>query len=148
MGPVYNQLRKVYYKCIRCGYIKGPFFPNEKSEMFKLGACNACHVLGKFLIMQNMSVYRNHQTTTLQESPSDVAPGRVPRGKEVVIFGDNIDKVKPGDEVEAVGIFASRYDCALNYKQGFPIFHTFIEVNNITQVNKLGFDHEINQKEF
>lgn len=43
------------------------------------------------------SVYRNYQKITVQESPSDVLPGRIPRQKEVVLLGDNIDIAKPGD---------------------------------------------------
>ena len=141
LGPIYNQLRKIYYKCVRCGHIKGPFFPNDRAEPIKLGNCNACHTSGQYIIAKNQSVYRSHQTITIQESPSEVAPGRVPRGKEAILFGDSIDTVKPGDEVDAIGIFASRYDYGLNLKQGFPIFHTFIEINNIIQVNKRYFDH-------
>ena len=128
--------------------MKGPFFPNDRSQPIRLGICHACRVAGQFVIARCHSVYRNHQTISLQESPSDVAPGRVPRGKEAVLFGDNIDTVKPGDEVDVIGIFASRYDSGLNIKHGFPIFHTFIEINNIAQVNKVDFDHEVNQMEF
>jgi DNA replicative helicase MCM subunit Mcm2 (Cdc46/Mcm family) len=34
---------------------------------------------------------------TIQESPSDVPPGRIPRNKEIITFGDNIDLARPGD---------------------------------------------------
>jgi DNA replication licensing factor MCM2 len=44
-------------------------------------------------------VYRNFQKITLQESPGTVAPGRLPRSKEVVLLHDLIDTVRPGDEV-------------------------------------------------
>ena len=63
---------------------------------------------------------------TVQESPSEVLPGRIPRSKEIVVFGDNIDQARPGDEVEVIGIFTNRYDCVLNVKQGFPLFSTVI----------------------
>lgn len=54
-------------------------------------------------------------------------PGRIPRNKEIVCYGDNTDIARPGDEVEVIGIYINRYDCALNIKQGFPLFSTYIE---------------------
>ena len=71
---------------------------------------------------------------TVQESPSEVLPGRIPRNKEIVVFGDNIDQARPGDEVEVIGTFTNRYDCVLNVKQGFPLFATIIEAIHIVKV--------------
>lgn len=33
--------------------------------------------------------------------------------------------------MEIIGIFAIRYQITMNVKQGFPVFHTFIEANSI-----------------
>lgn len=73
----------------------------------------------------------------MQESPSSVPPGRVPRAKEVVLLGDNIDKARPGDEVEIIGIYSSFFDFKMNQKHGFPIFKTFIEGNNIKELKQI-----------
>lgn len=43
------------------------------------------------------TIYRNHQKMTMQESPSEVLPGRIPRNKEIIVFGDNVDQARPGD---------------------------------------------------
>ena len=72
---------------------------------------------------------------TIQECPSEVLPGRIPRNKEMLVYGDNVDLARPGDEVEVVGIFDNKYDCSLNVKQGFPLFSTMIEVIFISKVN-------------
>jgi len=45
------------------------------------------------------TLYQNFQKITLQESPGTVPPGRLPRSKEVIVLHDQIDKVRPGDEV-------------------------------------------------
>ena len=133
---VYSQLRKVYYKCTRCGYLKGPFYPNDHIRI-KLGSCHSCHASFCYVTHTSKSVYRNYQVISIQEAPSLVAAGRIPRSKEAVLVGDNIDRVKPGDEVEVTGIFSTRYDSLLNIKQGFPVFFTFIEVNYIETTDKL-----------
>lgn len=70
----------------------------------------------------------------MQESPSTVPAGRVPRHKDVVLLGDNIDSVRPGDEVDITGIFTNRYDYTLNVKHGFPLFWTIIEANYIKRI--------------
>lgn len=49
------------------------------------------------------TVYGNYQKLTLQESPGSVPAGRLPRHKEVVLLGDLIDVVRPGEEVEVTG---------------------------------------------
>ncbi len=40
------------------------------------------------------TVYRNYQRVTIQESPSSVPAGRLPRQKEVVLLWDLVDSCK------------------------------------------------------
>ena len=96
LGEAYSQLKKIYYKCLHCGYLKGPFYPTEKTKI-KLDVCYACQHNGPYCVANSRSVYRNFKKITVQECPSDVLPGRIPRGKEAVLVGDTIDSVKAGD---------------------------------------------------
>lgn len=100
-----------------------------------LGPCRSCQSNGPYLQEKSKSIYRNFQKITLQESPSDVDAGRIPRSKEVILTGDNVDSVKPGEEVEIIGVFIIRYQCSMNIKQGFPIFMTFVEANSVRKFN-------------
>jgi len=43
--------------------------------------------------------------------------------------------VKPGEEVQIIGIYKMKYECNMNVKYGFPIFTTFIEANSVTKLN-------------
>ena len=133
--PVYSQLKEVFYIC-RCGDRKGPIYQNELTN-FKLGQCANCQSKGPYIIDSEMAVYRNHQKITVQESPSTVPPGRVPRSKDVVLLGDNIDGARPGEEVEIVGIYKNEHDYLMNMKHGFPVFKTLIEANNLKRFNEL-----------
>lgn len=63
-----------------------------------------------------------------------MSAGRVPRHKDIILLGDNIDMARPGDLVEVVGIFMNRYEYALNIKHGFPVFSSHIEANNIIKL--------------
>ncbi len=132
--PVYQKLKKMFYYCVKCGHRKGPVYQNDNS-IVSLGQCPSCMESGKYMIENETKIYGNHQKITIQECPSKVPPGRVPRYKQVILLGDNVDKVKPGDEVNIVGIYRSKFDLAMNAKHGLPIFRTFIESNHLKKTN-------------
>lgn len=131
----YSQLKKLYYIC-RCGDRKGPIYETEFSQL-KLGQCVYCHSSGPYIIDSESAIYKSNQKITVQESPSTVPPGRVPRSKEVILLGDNIDIARPGDEIEIVGIYSTKFDFGMNVKHGFPVFSTFIEANSVKRVREL-----------
>lgn len=45
--------------------------------------------------------------------------------------GDLIDCCRPGDEVDLTGRYTNNFDMALNTLNGFPVFSTVIEANNV-----------------
>jgi DNA replication licensing factor MCM2 len=132
-SEVFSQLKKIIYKCVKCGFLKGPFYINNINDI-RLGSCTSCQSTGPFPIDKQKTIYRNYQKITLQEAPSEVLPGRIPRSKDVILFGDNIDVARPGDYIEVTGVYMNRYECYLNIRQGFPLFLTLIEANCVTKM--------------
>jgi DNA replication licensing factor MCM2 len=49
------------------------------------------------------TIYQNYQRINLQESPSSISAGRIPRSKNCILLGDLCDICKPGDEIELTG---------------------------------------------
>jgi len=146
-SQVFSQLKKVYYECQKCGEIKGPILFHN-NEPVKLGACTVCQSNGPFTIERENTVYRNYQKITIQETPGSVQPGRVPRQKEVILLGDNIDMARPGDEVEVTGIYTSRFEYNLNVKHGFPVFSTVIEANYVKRLREIETDELLEEDKF
>ena len=144
--PVYNSLKKLFVICSKCGDRTGPIFINDGDNDLKLPRCVYCQSLGPYKVDKELTIYRSNQKITVQESPNSVEPGRVPRYKDVMLLGDNIDIARPGDEVEAVGIYTSLFDQGMNAKHGFPIFNTFIEANHIKRTHELK-TNEITEKD-
>jgi len=93
-------------------------------------------------------LHRNYQKITIQETPGSVQPGRVPRQKEVILLGDNIDLARPGDEVEVTGIYTSRFEYTLNVKHGFPVFSTIIEANYLKRLREIESDELLDEEKF
>ncbi|KAF8370352.1 mcm-2 [Pristionchus pacificus] len=116
------QLGIVKFDCISCGYLLGPFIQTQDNEV-RPSMCPSCQGKGPF-----------------EMNEEQVAAGRLPRSKDVVLLGDLCDSCKPGDEIEVTGIYKINYDASLNSKQGFPVFNTIIHANHIVNKDKVASD--------
>ena len=52
-----------------------------------------------------LSKFKDYQTVLLQEPPERTPLGQLPRSVEVILEGDLVDKVKPGDRIQVNGVF-------------------------------------------
>ncbi|AMD21904.1 HFR049Cp [Eremothecium sinecaudum] len=127
---VFPQLKYVKFNCLKCGSILGPYYQDSNEEI-KISFCTNCRSKGPFRTNMEKTLYRNYQRLTLQESPSTVPAGRLPRHREVILLWDLVDTSKPGEEVEVTGIYKNTYDGNLNARNGFPVFATVIEANSV-----------------
>jgi DNA replication licensing factor MCM2 len=82
-------------------------------------------------VNMEQTIYRNYQKIVVQESPSRIPPGRVPRSKDCILLGDLCDRCKPGDEVDITAIYSNQYNGSLNTKNGFPVFSTILIANYV-----------------
>uniref|UniRef100_A0A182NR03 DNA replication licensing factor MCM3 n=1 Tax=Anopheles dirus TaxID=7168 RepID=A0A182NR03_9DIPT len=81
-----------------------------------------------------LSVYKDHQTLSIQEMPEKAPAGQLPRSVDVVCDDDLVDRCKPGDRVQIVG----NYRCLPGKNGGYTTgtFRTILIANNISQLNK------------
>jgi len=73
--------------------------------------------------------YRDHQTISIQEMPERAPAGQLPRGVDVILDDDLVDKVKPGDRVQLVGIYRSLGN--RNAGHNSALFKTVVLANNV-----------------
>lgn len=73
--------------------------------------------------------YRDHQTVSIQEMPERAPAGQLPRGVDIIMDDDMVDRVKPGDRIQLVGIYRSLGN--RNAGQGSSTFKTLILANNV-----------------
>lgn len=73
--------------------------------------------------------YRDHQTVSIQEMPERAPAGQLPRGVDVILDDDLVDRVKPGDRIQLVGIFRTLGNRNTNHNSA--LFKTVILANNV-----------------
>ncbi len=74
---------------------------------------------------------------TLQEMPESAPMGQLPRSVELVLDHDLVDRIKPGDRVEVVGVYRALANNSINGQSSTSgVFPTVVLVNNITVLNQ------------
>jgi len=123
---VFNQVKRLWLRCAKCNFPSGPFEVAEDKEL-RPSSCIECQSKGPWRVDRQKTIYQNYQKITLQEAPSSVDPGKMPRSKEVILTGDQVDTVRPGDELNLTGIYRCLHDVATNARTCFPVYRTDIE---------------------
>lgn len=81
-----------------------------------------------------LSIYKDHQTITVQEMPEKAPAGQLPRSLDIILDNDLVDMIKPGDRVQVVGT----YRCLPGKKGGFTTgtFRTIMIACQVKQMSK------------
>ncbi|XP_048063112.1 DNA replication licensing factor MCM3 [Megalobrama amblycephala] len=81
-----------------------------------------------------LSVYKDHQTITVQEMPEKAPAGQLPRSVDIILDNDLVDAIKPGDRAQVIGT----YRCLPGKKGGFTsgTFRTIMIACHVKQMSK------------
>mmetsp|Transcript_147042 Transcript_147042/g.409649 ORF Transcript_147042/g.409649 Transcript_147042/m.409649 type:complete len:894 (-) Transcript_147042:247-2928(-) len=135
---VFNEVKRLYLRCAKCNWPSGPFDVAGDRDL-KPGSCIECQSKGPWKVDRQKTLYQNFQKITLQESPSSVEPGKMPVSKEVSITGDQVDTIRPGDELHLTGVYKCLYDAATNARTCFPVYRTVIEAVHVHRKGDVAF---------
>lgn len=75
----------------------------------------------------------DHQTISIQEMPERAPAGQLPRSVDVILDDDLVDKAKPGDRIQLVGIYRTLGN--RNANSGSSTFRTLVMANNVIQLS-------------
>ena len=133
---VFNQVKRLWVRCAKCNFAMGPLDVAEETDL-RPSKCLECQSKGPWRVDRQQTIYQNYQKLTLQESPSSVDPGKMPRSREVVLTGDLVDTVRPGDELDVTGIYRCLHDAATNARTCFPVYRTDIFAVHVSRKGDL-----------
>jgi replicative DNA helicase Mcm len=144
ISPVKQELIEGVFKCKTCG--TEVRVPQEGEGLVKPAFCPVCSENGKkssgFVLLPEKSKFVDLQKFVLQEKPEELPPGQLPRSIEVLVKEDLVDLVRPGDRATVIGFLKMEEDKKL-VKNAPPIFHMYLEANNIDVLAKENLDVEI-----
>ncbi|GAB0495920.1 hypothetical protein MMPV_007230 [Pyropia vietnamensis] len=75
--------------------------------------------------------YRDSQRLTIQEMPETAPAGQLPRSVDVLVEADLVDRAKPGDRIDVVGVY--RAVSGAQAASGTGVFKTLVVAVAITQ---------------
>lgn len=83
-----------------------------------------------------LCTFKDYQTVTLQEMPESAPMGQLPRSVELILDHDLVDRVKPGDRVQVVGVYRALSANSINGQSSTSgVFQTVVLVNSISNLS-------------
>lgn len=78
--------------------------------------------------------YKDYQTIILQEMPERARVGQLPRSVEMIVEHDLVDRLKPGDRAQCVGVYRALGSIQNGTSSG--IFRSVLLCNNVSVIGK------------
>eukprot|EP00947_MAST-08B_sp_MAST-8B-sp1_P000233 g233.t1 len=82
-----------------------------------------------------LSVYKDHQTVTIQEMPERAPLGQLPRSVDVILDNDLVDSLKPGDRTQICGVYRAMAGTGAQSSTS-GVFRTVVIANNVRTIGK------------
>jgi len=102
-SDVRPELIKGSFKCKVCGTEIPNVSQNFQFTEPTVCPSKACNNHSKFELLTDRSLFVDWQRILIQENPSEVPSGSMPRTIEVILRNDLVEKAKPGDRCIIVG---------------------------------------------
>lgn len=83
---------------------------------------------------QGYCQYKDYQTIVLQEMPERARVGQLPRSVELILEHDLVDRIKPGDRAQCIGVF--RPLASIQNGQTSGVFRSVLMCNNVSIIGK------------
>ncbi len=125
------------YECILCGAAINIPQLTSKVRWPKFCINKRCKAKAHsdFRLISKNSQFIDWQSITIQEVPEDLPPGRIPRSVQAILTYDLVDTIKPGDRINAMGVFKSVLAQSIKGLNS-TLFKTYIDVNFIDPEDK------------
>ncbi|KAJ1895234.1 MCM DNA helicase complex subunit mcm6 [Kickxella alabastrina] len=100
------------FRCGECGAVCGPVAQQFKYTEPSVCDNPVCQNRLAWTLVVDQSRFADWQRVRLQENASEIPPGSMPRTMDVVVRGDLVERVKPGDRAQFTGALIALPDVA------------------------------------
>jgi DNA replication licensing factor MCM4 len=98
-------------------------------------------------MIHNNCFFTDKQHVKIQETPETVPEGETPHTVHLCVYEDLVDFVKPGDRVEAIGIYKAMGVRVNPHTRVMKnVYRTYIDVINFVRTDKRRFNVNVDQK--
>ena len=143
------EMKTAYFKCQGCRYEMQVVLENAKVQEPK--ECAKCRAKFTMELIHNMCVFTDKQFVKFQELPEYVPEGETPQSITILAYDNNVDKMKPGDRVEIVGIYRTQPLRVQRAKRVVrSVFNTYVDLisSKIIEDNRYKVQNVNSKEEF
>ena len=144
-SDIIPEMKEAAFKCFKCGLLKTEFI--QRGRIIEPDLCENCRSRYSFQMVHNSCYFSDKQHVKLQETPETVPEGETPHTVHLCVYEDLVDFVKPGDRVEAVGIYKAmgvRVNPQMRTLKN--VYRTYIDVINFVRTDKKRFNVNTDQE--
>ncbi|KCZ81871.1 hypothetical protein H312_00772 [Anncaliia algerae PRA339] len=134
VSPVMPEIVKAFYKCVNC---KNELLIEQYKGIITEPTNCDCGSKMSYQLIINKCVYADKQIVKLQELPENLKAGSTPMPITVLLSGQSVDCIIPGDKIDLIGILRA-VPVKLNattrkVKNNFRVYVEFLSYEKITQ---------------
>jgi DNA replication licensing factor MCM4 len=145
-SDIIPEMKEAAFKCVTCGLQKNEFI--QRGRILEPDICENCHERYSFQMVHNACYFSDKQHVKLQETPESIPEGETPHTVHLCAYEDLVDFVKPGDRVEAVGIYKAMGVRVNPDKRMLKnIYRTYIDVINFVRTDKKRYNVNLEKKD-
>lgn len=135
VSPVLPDLKVAAFQCGVC--LNNKTVAIDRGRIEEPNKCERCNTNQAFRLVHNLCTFTDKQLVRLQETPESVPEGETPQSVSLVLYEGLADCCKPGDRIEATGIYRAA-PLRINPRQRRVkgVYRTYIDVNHLQARNR------------
>lgn len=145
-SDIIPEMKEACFKCVKCDLTRNELI--QRGRILEPDYCENCKSRYTFQMIHNSCYFSDKQHVKMQETPETVPEGETPHTVHLCAYEELVDFVKPGDRVEAVGIYKAM-GVRVNPNQRLlrNVYRTYIDVINFVRTDKKRFNMNMQEKD-
>ncbi|XP_010268614.1 PREDICTED: DNA replication licensing factor MCM4 [Nelumbo nucifera] len=137
-SSIIPEIREAIFRCLICGYYSDPIVV-DRGRINEPTRCERQECLAKnsMTLVHNRCRFADKQIVRLQETPDEIPEGGTPHTVSLLMHDKLVDAGKPGDRVEATGIYrAMSVRVGPTQRTVKSLFKTYIDCLHLKKTDK------------